>query len=283
MNRVEQPPQEAWTDWGGDGPPLHFAHANGLPPESYRTLLEPLTDTFRVVSFAARPLWSDDPPESLGDWTPLAEDLGRELDRREIEGVIGVGHSLGGVLTAMAAAADPKLFSALVLIDPVVFTFPRSWFWAAMKGLGQGGRLPLVQSARRRRDRWPDRETVAAAYRSKPAFAGWTEAAFNDYLEAGFVGSDDGVRLRYPKAWEARIFEISPADVWTALRAIEIPVLFLRGANSETFLAGAAARASREMANVEVREIPATSHFLPFEDPDGVAGEIRAFVAEVAG
>jgi len=31
------PPEEAWTDRGGDGPPLVLTHANGFPPETYRT------------------------------------------------------------------------------------------------------------------------------------------------------------------------------------------------------------------------------------------------------
>ena len=282
MNRVEQPPEGAWTDWGGDGPPLHFAHANGFPPASYRSLLERLAGDFQVATYADRPLWSDDPPESLTDWTPLADDLGQALERRGLEEVVGVGHSLGGVLTALVAAARPGLFSVLILIDPVVFTFPRTWFWGGMKRLGQGWRLPLVRGARRRRDRWPERAAVAEAYRGKSTFSGWTDAAFDDYLEAGFEEIEDGVGLRYPKAWEARIFEVSPADVWPALRRIDIPVLFLRGENSETFLTGAAARATREMSNVRVQEIPGTSHFLPFEDPDCVAAAIRDFVADVA-
>ena len=45
-----------WHDWGGRGPILHLAHANGFPPESYRSLVRELTPAFRVVAAAARPL-----------------------------------------------------------------------------------------------------------------------------------------------------------------------------------------------------------------------------------
>jgi len=281
VSRVTQPPKEAWVDWGGDGPPLHFAHANGFPPASYGCLLAPLTEVFRVGSFAARPLWSLEPPCILTDWTPLADDLGRALENRRLSGVVGVGHSLGGVLMAMVAAARPGLFSALVLIDPVVFTYPRSWAWAAMQKFGRAGRFRLVRGARERRDHWPDLRTVAAAYRGKSAFAGWTEAAFDDYLEAGFEPEDSGVRLTYPKEWEAQVFEVCPADVWSDLRRIEVPVLFLRGETSDTFLRSAAARAEREMADARVREFGGSSHFLPFEEPGGVTAAINEFVREV--
>ena len=277
-----RPANERWTDWGGNGPSLHFAHANGFPPASYRSLIGELTPGFHVVSMAARPLWTGAAPSSIGDWSPLVDDLRSELRERGLRRLIGVGHSLGGTVTARAAVADPELFMTLVLIDPVVFTWPRSWFWSSMQRLGLAGRFPLVASARRRRDHWPGLEVVRSSYRGKSAFAGWTPASFEDYLAAGFSPADDGgVRLRYPREWEARIFEVCPADVWSELRRIELPVLFIRGERSDTFLAAAAARAARELRRAHVVEVAGTSHFLPFEKPAAVAGAIRAFVAEI--
>lgn len=283
MNDVaSHPADERWTDWGGGGPALHLAHANGFPPASYRTLIHELTPSFHVVSMAARPLWGDAEPTSVRDWGPLVEDLRSGLRARGMKRMVGVGHSLGGTLTARAAATDSDLFSALVLVDPVIFTWPRSWFWIWMKRLGLAGRFPLVASARRRRDRWPDLDAVRESYRGKPAFSSWAPEAFEDYLDAGTVtAKDGGVRLRYPREWEARIFEVCPADVWSEIRRIEVPVLFIRGERSDTFLAAAAARALRELARARVVEVPGTSHFLPFEKPAAVAEAIRAFVDEV--
>lgn len=275
-------PDDAWIRWGGAGPNLHLAHANGFPPASYRTLIGELLSSFHVLTMAARPLWPGTDPESIGDWGALAGDLRSAFRKRGLRQVIGVGHSLGGTLTARAAAADPELFAALVLIDPVIFTWPRSRFWTVMKRLGLAGRFPLVASARRRRDHWPDLAAVRSSYRGKPAFASWAPEVFEDYLDAGFVEADDGgVRLRYPREWEARIFEICPADVWRELRTISQSVLFIRGERSDTFRAAAAARALREIPRSRVVVIPGTTHFLPFEKPAAVAEVIRAFVAEV--
>lgn len=272
---------DAWTDWGGAGPTLHLAHANGFPPASYRTLIGELTPSFHVLTMAARPLWPDTDPSRIDDWTPLVDDLRFAFRARGLRRVIGVGHSLGGTLTARAAAADPELFAALVLVDPVIFAWPRTWFWAAMHRLGLTGRFPLVASARRRRESWPDLDSVRASYRGKTAFASWAPEGFEDYLDAGFgTTADGGVRLRYPRDWEARIFEVCPADVWGELRRISQPVLFLRGERSDTFLAAAAARALRQLPRARVMEIPETSHFLPFERPAAVAEAIRAFVDE---
>lgn len=279
---ASEPPDSAWIDWGGDGPALHLAHANGFPIGSYRSLVGQLTPSFRVVSMEARPLWSPDDPETLRDWRPMAEDLRAGLRRRGLRGLLGVGHSLGGTLTALAAAADPGLFAALVLIDPVIFTRPRSWLMAAVRRLGLMRRFPLVRHARERRDHWPRRAAVRTAYRGRPTFRSWTSEAFEDYLDAGFVDDPGGgLRLRYPRAWEARIFEVCPADVWRELARIPVPVLFLRGEASDTFLRTAARRGVRQLADARSIEIPASSHFLPFERPAEVAREIVRFAAEV--
>jgi pimeloyl-ACP methyl ester carboxylesterase len=271
-------------DWGGEGPPLHLAHANGFPAASYRSLIGLLTPHFNVVSLEARPLWSSDDPATLRSWDPMAADLRAGLRRRGLRGLLGVGHSLGGTLSALAAAAEPELFSALVLIDPVVFTRPRSWFWSATQRLGQASRFSLVRQARERRVDWPDRDALRAAYRDRRTFAGWAPEAFEDYLAAGFVdAADGGVRLRYPREWEARIFEVCPADVWRELTRIPVPVLFVRGEASDTFLRTASRRGRRELAAARSVEVPGSSHFLPFERPAEVAREIVRFAAEVRG
>jgi pimeloyl-ACP methyl ester carboxylesterase len=278
------PPDAAWTEWGGAGPVLHFAHANGFPAASYRSLIEQLTGSFQVVSMDARPLWSDSDPAELADWRPLVNDLVVGLGGRGLRGVVGVGHSLGGTLSALAAAADPSLFAALVLVDPVIFTGLRSRLWRLAKRLGRAHRLHLVRGARGRRELWPDRAAVRAAYRAKPTFASWRDRAFDDYLEAGFVAAaGGGVRLRYPRSWEARIFEVCPADLWLRLRTIRVPVLFLRGETSDTFLESAARRAMREIRRARVEVVAGTSHLLPMERPETVAAAIDGFAREVLG
>ena len=273
-------PEQAWTAIGGQGPPLVFSHANGFPPETYRVMLEALTDEYRVSTFAHRPLWSGDDPDELASWRPMAEDLGSSIAGRDLPPVVGVGHSLGGMLTALAAARRPELFSSLILLDPVIFTGFRSFFWGWMKRLGREHRFFLARGARKRRDHWPDRDAVRASWSGKRVFADWDPGVFEDYLRAGVVDETDGsVGLRYPKKWEARIFEVCPHDEWATLRRIELPVLVIRGATSDTLLSGAAARMKREMPNAQVVELEETSHFLPMEKPDEVARLIADFAA----
>ncbi len=272
---------DSWADRGGDGPQLVLTHANGFPPETYGTILDILSARFRVATFANRPMWSMDDPAELKSWHPMAGDLATAIRERANGPVVAVGHSLGGMLVALAAARDPDLFSALVLLDPVVFSGAHGFVWGWMKRLGMGRRFPLVRGAERRRDRWPDREAVRASWSGKPVFSRWDPRVFEDYLEAGVSDAPDGtVTLRYPKAWEARIFEVCPHDEWANLRKVEVPTMVVRGETSDTLMPGAARRMGREMADSRVVELQGTSHFLPMEKPDEIAQLIHEFTGD---
>lgn len=277
------PPPEAWSEWGGEGSPLVFAHANGFPPGTYRKLLVELTGRFRVSAFAARALWTKCQPSSIGSWRDLAQDLRRTMEERGLRRVVGVGHSLGGVLTIMAAAADPGLFSALALVDPVIFSRGQALFWGVFKSLGFGHRLPLIRGARRRRERFPSLDAARSAYAGKSVFSTWDPEVLDDYVRSGLQATGDGeVALRYRKAWEARIFELTPASVWSDVRRVKLPTLFIRGASSDTFLGAAARRIGRELERATVLELPETTHFLAMEKPERVAEMILDWHRKVA-
>ncbi len=268
-----------WRDWGGAGQTLHFAHANGFPPGTYRRLLEVLRSRHHVVSSEARPLWSDGPTDRLRSWSELADDLRTELARRDLNGIIAVGHSLGAAMSLLASAADPGLFAAVVAIDPLLLTGARSLSWGVLKRCGLGGRLGLVRGARSRREIWPDRNAAFAVYSRKHIFRHWQPDVLEDYLADGMVDCPQGgVRLRYPPEWEARIFEISPHDLWPRLRRIAVPTLIVRGERSEAFVPDAARRVERELPGSRVVVIPASTHFVPMERPDELGRVVLDFL-----
>ena len=270
---------EIWRDWGGSGPPIHFAHGNGFPPGTYRKLISELGKSHHVVSMSARPLWAESRPRVLRDWSVFAEDLRGELGRRGLHGIIGVGHSLGAVTSLLAAAADPGLFSAVVAVDPIVLTGGRALFWGTVKAVGLAGRINLVRGARRRRELWSDRAEARNTYSRKKIFANWDPDVLDDYLDAGMVDlPQGGVRLRYPRECEARIFSAAPHDLWAVLRKVSVPTLFVQGEHSDTFLDAARARVEREVPGSRTVVIADTSHFLPMERPSELAGVIEEFL-----
>lgn len=270
-------------DLGGQGPLLHLAHANGFPPGSYRQMARALADDYHLVALPARPLWPGSRPAEAPTWRPLAGDLVQGLDALGLAGIVGVGHSLGGVLTLWAALASragrPDLFRALVLVDPVIL--PRPWLWGLrlLRRLGLEEKQPLVRAALERRRTWPDRQACFDHYRAKELFARWSDAALWDYVNSGTVAGDDGaVHLRYPPEWEAHIFCTVPLDIWGDVARLRVPVLFLRGETSGTFRPGVLARLARLLPHAETATIGGAGHLVPMEKPGDTAAAIRAFL-----
>ena len=89
-------PIELLHDFGGKGPVVHLAHANGFPPGAYGPFAGTLThpsppdnpppQAYHVIGLPARPLWPGSKPESAPNWHVLADDLVRGLDALELNG-----------------------------------------------------------------------------------------------------------------------------------------------------------------------------------------------------
>jgi len=153
-------------NYNNTGQPLHFLHANGYPPDCYSPLFEFLKTEYHVFGMTLRPLWDDAKTEEIQSWHPFSDDLLRFLSDRKSGSVIGVGHSIGAVVTLRTALRDPSKFRALVLIDPVLFIPPLLILWKITSALGLGDRNhPLIQGAKKRRRTFDDLETVFRGYR----------------------------------------------------------------------------------------------------------------------
>jgi pimeloyl-ACP methyl ester carboxylesterase len=269
-----------FEDWGGRGPALLFAPANGYPAGSYRLLLEALAAHYRVIGVRHRPLWPGSRPEALSSWHDIADDLIALADQERLRDVIAVGHSLGAVTLMMASLRRPKLARCLALIEPV-FLAP-SWLQALAAAERDGRRLELslVETARNRRSRWPSRQAAFDRFRGKAVFAGLSDEALWDYVWAGTRESATGdVELAYPTAWEARIYSLPPADVWELLPLVSHPTLGIRAAGSDTINEEAWESWRRVQPGAWLLEFPDASHLLPMERPLEVAAAVKEFAA----
>jgi pimeloyl-ACP methyl ester carboxylesterase len=280
----------SYLDWGGQGPVLHFAHANGFPPGTYSSFVALLPDRFHVLASEARPLWGTESDSARGaqrspaqfhHWRELGDDLASFLGEMGLRAIIGVGHSLGAVTTLYCAVADPGLFRALVLIDPVIVPPCVAPIVAVAKWLHVSNRACLPTGARRRRMDWPNREVLFRAYRAAPVFARWQEPFLRDYVVSGTVANPaGGVRLRYPREWEARIFETVPEDVWLAIpRLRHVPLLVLRGERSATYRRDTMCLMRWLLPQGRFVEIAGADHFVPMSQPEATVAAIRGFLS----
>jgi len=293
-------------DFGGNGQPLHFLHANGYPPDCYRPLFELLKTEYRLFGMLLRPLWGDARPEDIYNWHPLSDDLLRFLASttagfdtseksarstlRRAQGnaqqspIIGVGHSIGAVVTLRAALRDPGKFRALVLIDPVLFVPGRLIGWNFLRAIGLGDKVhPKIAGARKRRRTFDDLEVVFRGYRSRDVFKYMSDGSLRAYIE-GITrpSSKGGFELVYSPEWESRIYltGLRDFDIWRGLPTLRVPALFIRGAETDTFLENASKLVESKLPGARVEVLEKSTHLVPLERPREVFDVMQSFLKE---
>lgn len=263
------------------GEPLHFLHANGYPPNCYKSFLELLQAQYHVFGMLLRPLWPDSDPDEIQDWKPLSDDLLQFLESMHFP-VIGVGHSIGAIVTLRAALRDPGKFRALILLDPVLFVPSRLVLWNMIRAMGLGNRLhPKITGALKRRRRFDDLEKVFRGYRNRPVFRYMSDESLRAYIK-GMTGpaANEGFELLYSPEWESRIYltGLRDFDIWRRLPALDVPTMILRGAETDTFLGNAAKLVKRRQPRARVETLEKSTHLLPLERPQEVFDIMQSFL-----
>ena len=266
-------------DFGGSGPPLHLAVANGFPPATYAPFVAPLLSAHHVFTLPPRALWPDigPPPAGAVSWVTMAEDLLAGWTAHGIGQLVAVGHSFGGVASMLAAVRQPERFQALVLLDPTILAPSILDQVRELRQRGEISRMPLVDGARRRRNRFATTEEAYQSWLGKPLFARWPDATLRLYAESMTrpAADGDGVELVWTTEWEAHYYETLFAESWAeaARLSAEIPLLVLAGEESTTVLPDSVAEMRRVWPWADIRTIPGYGHLFP-QEMGAVAGEM---------
>jgi pimeloyl-ACP methyl ester carboxylesterase len=270
--------------FGGAGMPLHFAVANGFPPEAYQPLINRLTPHFDVFSVLPRALWGESVPDNRLNWRDMGmRDLVAEWETLAVEQVIAVGHSFGGVISLLAALEVPERIRALVLLDPTLFA-PEVMRMIARQYANDPATLPIAARAARRRRDFPDGAAAFAYFRERELFADWSDEALWAYVHGGLAADGSGgLTLRWSPEWEAHIFSTAYLETWEAvpkLATLNLPVLVVRGGQSDTFSAASLDMLQSLLPKAECVQLPDQGHLFPLAAPSATADLISIFLGE---
>jgi len=265
-------------NFGGDGETIHFAHANGYPPESYRQLLSPLTNDYKVIGMLQRPLWDNSDYNEIKNWHQLADDMIQFLDEQSLKGIVGVGHSLGAIVSVLAASKRPDLFKKLILIEPVIFPKLMTAVNHFMPMSLRKKYVPVAKVALKRKDHWSTEQEIFDSYRKKKIFALLSDASIWDWIKAGIVPhKEGGVTLRFTKQWEAHIYA-TVTNVLDALDKLTVPFYIMRGAKTNVISDKMWTKLSRKYPTERLIEYKNATHLLPLELQERVANDILRII-----
>lgn len=262
-------------------PVLHFSHANGFPAPSYRSMLGSLEASFRISTIDALGMHPRHPPTE--GWPHLARQVIEHIEKsqqgRKPEPVIGVGHSLGGYLTFMAAAARPDLFRSIILLDAPIIGAIKGRLLGATKAFGIVDRVTPAGTTRDRRAEWASLAEAERHFRGKPLFRHFAPEALRDYVRFGLVDHGSKLRLMIDPAVEYQIYRTVPHDLHRSLAGLKVPAGFIGGAQSEVVRrVGLSTMRSAGFAFKRVKG----GHLFPLEHPKAAADAIVEMSARLS-
>ncbi|MGK9418547.1 alpha/beta fold hydrolase [Pseudomonas cedrina] len=238
--------------WGDpSGVPLVLLHGLRAYAQTWESLVEALGGGYCIYALDQR-------GRGLSDWAPAAsyhtqsyvEDLQDFVAHAGLQRFVLLGHSLGGANALEYARQTPGRLIGLIIED-----------------IGPGSSSQGDGAARIRREmnqtpmRFDDWQAARAFWQA--ARPGLSEQGLASRLAHSMKENEGAISWRHDQQGiaEARL-SIEPTDLWPAVRALDCPTLFIRGARSD-FLPAATLQAMRDCnAQVRTAEVAGASHYV---------------------
>lgn len=274
---------------GGEknAPIISLAPANGFVPQTYIPLLRPLMQDYHVVSTPPKALWGDgEPPELTVEhsWYDMSKDMLTAYDTFGLKDVIAIGHSVGGVMTLLAALQKPELFKAIILLDPVIAPHMMCNWVKSEHSKGNVAPFPLAELAKRRRPKFQSVDDAFQNFHGKSIFKNWSDEVLRLYVEHGTIDCEDGLRcLTWSPAWEAFYYSSYYAYIWDEipkLKQLDVPVYFIAAENSDAFFVDATQEVQEILPDVSFTVFKDKGHLFPQSAPEETSEMIQQWLSE---
>lgn len=264
-------------------PVLHLLHGNGFCSLMYEPLLRPLLPYVDLFLSDAQGHGRSEHGGRFVGWDKSAEYAAKALTSHlpayGSVPVYAIGHSFGGVLTALLHSDATSPFDAALLLDPVLFTPAMLRSMQVLTWLGLYRHNPLARRAVKRRQYFNDHQVAWDYFHQRGMFKGWHPDALQAYIRHALSETAAGLRLRCHPEREAEIFASFPVNLWARLQNTRKPVKLIYGTNSYPFVAKSAALFRRKCPHLQVEQTEGGHCFMQ-EKPDYSAGLVLQWLRQ---
>lgn len=252
---------------------IHFAHANGIPTASY----QPLFDQLAPHDVIFNPMFGHNPSFPVEDnWATLADELIAFLSRTANEPVVGVGHSMGAIVTFLALCKRPDMFKGVLMLDPPLIWGTLAWTFRIAKLIGKGDNITPAGKSKFRRRHWDSREDAVAYFASKKLFH-FEPACFESFCRSAIKDAEGGgVELTFNVDVEVAIFRTTPHNLKSCRLPPDKPVKVVYGAQSDASMARCI-EPFCDYFNLE-RQVIQGQHMYPLQQPELAVQLIKEFI-----
>ena len=165
---------------------IHLLHGTGFSAMTLAAMASQLPSDWSIwLTDVPGHGGSTQPTTQMPNWQKMANTVAdaiyQQANVKEDGPLIGIGHSMGGVLTLLAANKYPDLFSEIILLDPVLFQSEMIIAQQLMRVTGVWRQRAMVKSVANRTAVWPNFEAMKLNIASKPFYKTWHPQVIDDY------------------------------------------------------------------------------------------------------
>jgi esterase len=255
-----------YVDWDGAGPPLVMLHGLSGHSRTWDHAAAALSNRYHVLALDQRGHGDTDWAPQYG-LRPMARDLLGFLDAMDLREVTLMGLSMGGLVSFVFAAAHPERVTRMVIMD-------------IGPEIAPAGSANVASSLAATDVFISEDEAFALARAANPRP---TDATLRHRVRHNLRPLPDGtLTFKYDKELRRNpraLFDHTPAELWAAWRAVNCPVLLVRGADSDVLAADTAQRMLAENPNVRFASIPDCGHSITLDSPDGLLKAVSPWLA----
>ena len=252
-----------YEQWG-EGPDVVIGlHGTSLHGRVWQWLVDQLPAGIRFIGLDQRAHGDSDAAPAgnyfVGDYVG---DLEAFVDRLGLERFSIVGSSLGSRVGLLYAARHPERVHSLGLLD-LSFEMPTE------------ASEEMVHAHITRPREFDSFESAVAFSKTLPQRLRFSDATHRLTLQGDLRERADGKwEWRYNRDAAIETLRCAASDMWESVRAVRTPTTILRGEHSNVLIASTVERLKRELAGVQIIDVPGAGHSIWGDNPTFTASAI---------
>lgn len=257
--------------------PIYFTHGNGFPSPCYRKFFSYLASSLDI-NYLDKVGHHPDYPVT-DNWDFLVQELIQNIEQQYSQPIVGIGHSLGGVLHFMASRQRPELYKAVIMLDSPILSRTKSIAVRLMKWVGVIDKITPAERTKNRKQSWPNAHEAITYLRERPLFAKFDEECLHDYVKYGMEHDANGVHLRFNREIEYHIYRTMPHNLSRYQHRRVVPTGLLYG-NSTNIVQPTDLKYMQSHLQI-VAKCTGGGHLFPFEHPAQAAQDLMILVQQL--
>lgn len=242
----------------------------------FEPLCESLSGHYRIISVdqRGRGLSQWDENSSRYQLPNYVEDMWQLLDQLDVNRVVVIGTSMGGLMGMLMAAQKPERIQGLVINDVGPEVDPRG----LARIMGYVGKTVSIEN-------WDDAAAQTQSI-NQVCFPNFTQAQWQAMARRTYRENDLGVPVpNYDPQISAPIQSDEsaavPPDLWPMFESIAVPMLTLRGSLSDLMSGDCLQKMAKLKPQMQWAEIDDVGHAPVLDEPQAVSA-IENFINQVA-